>query len=152
MNAHEDQSPATATAVAESIPYSSQRLPRLADARDYYKWKDKSIDILMQKGAKRYGVIKGTIPRPPESDPGYGSWLNANFTACGLLRSSLTSKIKHTIDDLEDAHTIWTTLEDRFAKSMKWQLEEMETEFNSLRQDKRSIDGFVGRIKERSDS
>ncbi|GAK66588.1 uncharacterized protein PAN0_013c4811 [Moesziomyces antarcticus] len=142
---------ALATMSAEPTPQSRQRLPRLAQAKDFYRWKEECIDILMQKGAKVYGIVKGTIARPAEDDPLYGEWQNANFAACGLLRSSLAHDIKHTINDLKDARTIWLTLEDRFAKSMRWQLEEMETEFNSLRQEKRSIDGFVGRINELAD-
>lgn len=135
------------TMSSDGIPLSNQRLPKLAQARDYYRWKDECTDILMQKGAKTYGIIKGTITRPLETDPTYGDWMNANFTACGLLRSSISNEIKHTIIDLEDAHAIWSTLEERFAKAMKWQLEEMETELYSLKQDKRTIDGFLAESK-----
>ncbi|SPO40639.1 uncharacterized protein PSFLO_06121 [Pseudozyma flocculosa] len=83
------------TTVGNAIIMNNQKLPRLTNAADYYRWREESTDVFLQKASK-----------------------------------------------------IWRI---SFASSMKWRLEELETEFNSLKQEKASIDGFVGKIKELSE-
>lgn len=60
----------------------------------------------------------------------------------------MLTDIRHTIKDIESAHQIWIRLKIAFQTAMKSKLEELTTEFNSLRQEKLTIDGYVSKLKE----
>nr|QBH67592.1 OSJNBb0022P19.2 protein [Ustilago esculenta] len=85
----------------------------------------------MQKGPDIYDTIMFESLEPPQGTKEHRKWLRYNLTTKGLLLSM---------------HQIWQHLEKSFSTKLRYRLEEIETEFNSLRQDKLTIASYAAKI------
>nr|QBH67614.1 hypothetical protein UEMT_2080 [Ustilago esculenta] len=121
-------------------------LPRLTDSNDFFKWRANSINLIMQKGPDIYDVIMFESPEPPQGTKEHREWHRYNLTAKGLLLSSMSTKLSTMVDHYPTAHQIWQHLEKSFSIKLRYRLEEIETEFNSLRQDKLTIASYAAKI------
>ena len=125
---------------------TGRQLPKLTNVLDYFKWRSDSEKILMQKGPDIYDAIMLEMPIPPPNTDEYREWRRYDLSARGILLACMSDEFSNLVADCKTAHNIWTHLEKSFSVTLKHRVEEIETEFNSLHQDKMTISMYVTKI------
>lgn len=113
---------------------------RLSSGADFHSWR-RSVRLALNVRNK-LGFINGTISKPLESDPTYGSWSRCNDMVATWLLNSVSKPISASLLYMSTAAEIWNSLLNRFKQDDLARIFEIEQRLCLVNQGTRDVSTY----------
>lgn len=116
------------------------------NGENYDSWK-RSVVIALSARHK-VAFIDGTCSNPGSASPLYTLWQRNNAMVLSWLLNSLTENIRNSVLYFETASELWKDLEERFGRSNKARLFQVQKDVSCLSQGDMDIAGYYTKAKQ----
>ncbi|XP_061374820.1 uncharacterized protein LOC133317044 [Gastrolobium bilobum] len=95
----------------------------------------------------KLGFVNGTIKKPDDDSPLFGSWERCNTMIISWLNRSISESIAQSVLWMDKADDIWNNLRDRFAQTDMFRNSDLKDEIFKLQQGDKCVSDYFTQLK-----
>ncbi|KAF5469085.1 hypothetical protein F2P56_013181 [Juglans regia] len=125
---------------------STVLITELLNVDNFCTW-SRSIQRAL-RAKNKLGFLNGTLTKPSDSnDPLFGLWERCNDMVVSWLQNSISIPLRSSVAVVDDAHQIWSELEERFSPQNGPRIYELKKQLANLNQDDDSVNTYYSKLK-----
>lgn len=111
---------------------------------NYDEW-SASIRLAL-KARKKFGFADGSIAKPSEESEDFEDWCANNALVVSWIKLTIEESLCSTLSHSEDASSLWTQIQRRFAMKNGQRVQRLKTELANCRQQGTAIEAYYGKL------
>ncbi|XP_061351940.1 uncharacterized protein LOC133296911, partial [Gastrolobium bilobum] len=115
------------------------------NGKNFHTWQRSMRMALLSKN--KLGFVNGTIKKPDDDSPLFGSWERCNTMIISWLNRSISESIAQSVLWMEKADDIWNNLKDRFAQTDMFRISDLQDEIFKLQQGDKCVSDYFTQLK-----
>lgn len=114
------------------------------DSKNYLSWARSMKVALISKNKLRF--IDGTFTKPNATSILYDPWIRGNNLVLSWLQRSISENIAQSILWLDNAHSVWETLRNRFSEGDIFRISDLQDELVRLQQGNLDVSSYFTQL------
>ncbi|XP_019423021.1 PREDICTED: uncharacterized protein LOC109332492 [Lupinus angustifolius] len=112
---------------------------------NYHSW---SMEMMMAlKYKNKLQFIDGTLPKPRNDDPSFGSWDRCNTLVLSWINHSIERSVLQSILWMDTTFEVWEDLKERYYQGDVFRICDLHEEIHSAKQGNRCINAYHTHLK-----
>ncbi|XP_061371030.1 uncharacterized protein LOC133313653 [Gastrolobium bilobum] len=114
------------------------------NGKNFHTWQRSMRMALLSKN--KLGFVNGTIKKPDDDSPLFGSWEKCNTMIISWLNRSISESIAQSVLWMEKADDIWNNFKDRFAQTDMFRISDLQDEIFKLQQGDKCVSDYFTQL------